>query len=147
MKWDVARHNSSELGSFRDTIDSFFNDFLNSSPLSLYESEWKPSVDVTDEGSSYRVSADLPGLSEKDLKVNIEKGVLSIEGEKSESSETKEKNYLVSERRFGSFKRSIRLPEDIRQDEISAEFKNGVLSVSVPKSERTESKKIDIKVN
>lgn len=147
MKWDVTRHNNHDLSSFKDTIDSFFNDFLNSSPLSLYESEWKPSIDVIDEGKNYKVSADLPGLTDKDVKVNIEKGILSIEGEKSESSEKKENSYLVSERKFGSFKRSIRLPEDINQEEITAEFKHGVLSVSLPKSEHTEPKKIDIKVN
>jgi HSP20 family protein len=147
MKWDVTRHNSHDLSSFKTTIDSFFNDFLSSSPLSLYESDWKPLLDVTDDGKIYKVTADLPGLTEKDVTVNIEKGILSIEGEKSESSENKENNYLVSEREFGSFKRSVRLPEDIRQDKITAEFKNGVLTVSIPKSEQTEPKKIDIKVN
>jgi len=147
MKWNVTRHNDGELSTFKDTVDTFFSDFLNSSPLSFYESEWKPSVDITDEGDAYKVSADLPGLSDKDVKVHIEKGVLTIEGEKKEASENKSAGYLVSERKFGSFIRSLRLPEDISQDNIGAEFKNGVLTVSIPKSERVEPKKIDIKVN
>jgi len=150
MKWGLSKQNHQPLNSidrFRNQMDNFFDDFLSFKPLSLYDNEWSPSMDVIDGEKVIQVKADLPGLEQKDIELTFENGVLTISGQKSEEKRDETKNYLVSERRFGSFVRSIRLPNGIRQEDINAEFKDGVLTVAIPKDEKVHPRKIDVKVN
>jgi HSP20 family protein len=150
MKWGLSKRNhqpQNGIDRFRNEMNNFFDDFLSFKPLSLYDNDWSPSMDVIDGEKSINVKADLPGLDQKDIELTIENGVLTISGQKSEEKRDETKNYLVSERRFGSFVRSIRLPIGIRHEDISAEFKDGVLSVEIPKDEKIQPKKIDVKVN
>lgn len=106
-----------------------------------------PHVDVLETDKSYEISAELPGLEEKDINVELKDDVLTLSGEKKEESEKEEKDYHVSERRFGSFRRSFRLPSGAVQDKISADFKNGVLKIAMTKSSAAQKKgrKIDVK--
>jgi HSP20 family protein len=150
MKFGVMRRDRSldyGLNGFRNEISSFFDDFLSFNPLSLHDNEWTPQIDVSDEGNAISVKAEMPGLSENDIKVTVENGFLSISGEKSNERTNDKGNYIVAERRFGSFTRSFKLPDGIRSDEINAEFKNGILTVEIPKDEKSISKKIEIKAN
>jgi len=150
MKWGLSKLNHqsfNEIDRFRDEMNNFFDDFLSFKPLSLYDNDWSPSMDVIDDEKFIRVKADLPGIDQKDIELTIENGVLTVSGQKSEEKRDETKNYLISERRFGSFVRSIRLPDGIRQEGINAEFKDGVLSVTIPKDEKFQPKKIDVKVN
>jgi HSP20 family protein len=106
-----------------------------------------PAFDVAETDKAYEIKAELPGLDEKDIEVKVANGVLSIKGEKQEEKEEKEKDYYRRERSFGSFEHSFQLPDDIEDNKIEANFKSGVLSVTLPKSAeaRQQAKKIEVK--
>jgi HSP20 family protein len=88
-----------------------------------------PALDVSEDDKSFRVTAELPGISQKDVEVTKDGDVLTIKGEKKEEREEKEKGLYLSERRYGSFMRSLRLPEGIDESRIEARFENGVLAI------------------
>jgi HSP20 family protein len=96
---------------------------------------------------AYEITAELPGLDEKNIEVKLANGVLSIKGEKREEKEEKRKDYYRRERSFGSFERSFQVPEGIDTDKIAASFKNGILSVTLPKSAEAQkqAKRIEVK--
>ena len=104
-------------------------------------------VDVTESDKAYEIKADLPGLSEKNVDLKLANGVLTIKGEKQEEKEEKQKDYYLRERQFGSFERSFQLPEGVDADKVEANFKHGVLTVTLPKTPAAQKaeKKIDIK--
>jgi HSP20 family protein len=145
----MKRNNNKENGldSFRRNIDKVFDDFFFLTPTSLFKSDWEPTIDVEEDDKSIHVKAEIPGIEEKDLDVKIEDNVLTLSGEKKEERKEEKKNYIFSERKFGSFSRSISLPEGIKTDKINATFKKGILNIDIPKDETKESKKIEIKVN
>lgn len=93
-----------------------------------------PAIDFSEDEKTYHLTAELPGLSEKDINVTISDDLLTITGEKREEKEQKDKNYHYSERRFGSYRRAVQLPQHIDRNKIEASFKNGVLDVTLPKS-------------
>ena len=93
-----------------------------------------PAVDVSEKDKQYDITAELPGLTEKDIEVKTSNGVLTIKGEKKEEKEEKKKDYHLSERRYGSFQRSFTVPDGVDTDKIEANFKNGVLTVTLPKT-------------
>jgi HSP20 family protein len=141
---------------FRREMDRLFEDFSGGlfgrssfEPMRRTEAAFRtmPAVDVAETDKAYEIKAELPGLDEKNIEVKVANGVLSIKGEKQEEREEKDKDYYRRERSFGSFERSFRLPDDIEQDKIDATFKNGVLSVVLPKSAEAQkqAKKIEIK--
>lgn len=135
----------------RGEIDRLFEDFGrpassifsfgNRSPAAPV-----PVVELVDDDKAYRLTAELPGLSEQDIAVSIADGVLDISGEKKEESERKDKGYLYSERRYGSFHRQVSLPSDVDQNGITAQFKDGILTVTLAKDENVpaRSRKIEI---
>jgi HSP20 family protein len=106
-----------------------------------------PAVDISEKDKEFEISAELPGMSEKDIEVKVSNGNLMIKGEKKEEKEEHEKDYHLSERRYGSFVRSFPLPEGVEVDKIEAAFVNGVLKVKLPKSAlaKASEKKIEIK--
>ena len=93
-----------------------------------------PTVDMSETDKGYEITAELPGMDEKDLEVNVTDDVLTIEGNKREEREEKKKDYYVQERRYGEFRRSLRLPQDADAEKISASFEKGVLSVDIPRA-------------
>jgi len=99
-----------------------------------------PSVDIVEKDDAYKVSAELPGIAASDIDVKYSDGVLTIAGEKHEEKEEKKKDYFLSERRYGSFKRSFRVADGVDADKIEATFKNGVLSVTLPKTAEARKK-------
>jgi HSP20 family protein len=106
-----------------------------------------PSVDIVEKDKAFEITAELPGMDEKNVEVKLANGTLTIRGEKTEEKEEKEKDYHLSERRYGSFERRFGLPEGIDTDKIEAAFKNGVLTVVLPKSATAQDaeKKIAVK--
>jgi HSP20 family protein len=104
-------------------------------------------VDVAERENEYEITAELPGMEEKDIEVNVSDDLLTIKGEKREEKEEKKKDYYVSERRYGSFQRSFSLPDGIDANKIEAKFINGVLTVILPKTPEAQKKqkKIEIK--
>lgn len=108
-----------------------------------------PATDVIDRDKDIQVRAELPGMNEKDIEVRLSDGLLTIHGEKKEEREEGEAggNYYVAERRYGTFQRSLRIPEGIDADKVEATFKNGVLTVTLPKTKEAQerTRKIDVK--
>jgi len=105
-----------------------------------------PAVDMVEKENEYRISAELPGMDEKNVEVKLSGGVLTISGEKKEEREEKDKGYSFSERRFGSFQRAFRVPEGVDADKIAASFDKGVLTIALPKTPAAQKaeKKINI---
>ena len=108
---------------------------------------WSPRLDVSETDKALEVVADLPGMEKKDINVSLDGDLLTIKGEKKEVKETKDKHYHTIERRSGSFYRALRLPIEVQSDKIEANFKDGVLTLTLPKSKEAAKKvaKIEIK--
>ena len=102
----------------------------------LREAGWAvaPAVDVTEKDGEYEITAELPGLDDKNVEVKVASGVLTIKGEKKEEKEEREKDYYLSERRYGSFMRSFQVPDGVDAEKIEASFAKGVLTVKLPKT-------------
>jgi HSP20 family protein len=108
--------------------------------------EWFPSLDVAETKNDVVVKAEVPGMDPKDIDISLSNGVLTIKGKKKQEREEKEENYHLLERSYGSFTRSVQLPGEVQSDKISASYRNGVLKVTLPKSEEAKKKEIKIKV-
>lgn len=103
-------------------------------------------LDVSEEHNSYTIKADLPGIKKEDVHLSFENGLLTIEGERKDETEQKDKNYHRIERSYGRFVRSLNLGTGVDGNQIQANYKDGVLEITVPKSEKAKPKAIDIKV-
>jgi HSP20 family protein len=106
-----------------------------------------PAVDIAETEKAYEITAELPGIDQKNVEVNVANGGITIKGEKKEETEEKKKDYYVSERRYGSFQRYFGLPDGVDADKIEATFKDGVLKVTLPKTAEAQqpAKKIEVK--
>lgn len=106
-----------------------------------------PVVDVVESEKAYEVTAELPGIDEKNIEVKVANGILTMKGEKQEEKEEKKKDYYLQERHYGSFERSFEIPEGVDPDKIEATFKKGVLTVTLPKKVEAQkpAKKVEVK--
>jgi len=111
------------------------------------KSNWSPAVDVNESDSSFMLTADIPGLTKKEVNVNVSNNVLSISGERKIEDEKESDNFHYRERLYGSFSRTFNLPETVKEEDISASFKNGILSITLPKHEIELPKEREIKIN
>jgi len=127
-------------------FDSFSRGF-GLEPLETRSGVFSPSVNVIDEDKEIKVTAELPGMDEKDIDVSLTKDALTIKGEKKQEKEDKGKNYYRMERSYGSFSRSVPLSAEIDTAKVKAQFKKGILTVTLPKTTKSlkEKKKIQIK--
>lgn len=130
-----------------DMFDRFTRDFPMLSFGRMEGRAGAPALDVIDRKDEVVVRADLPGLEQKDVQVEIEDGTLSLRGERTEEHEEKDEDYYCSERWEGSFNRSITLPPGLDTERAQATFKSGVLEVHLPKAGESQSKKIEIKAS
>ncbi|MDH4128324.1 MAG: Hsp20/alpha crystallin family protein [Spirochaetota bacterium] len=152
MKWDLIKRNReknelSPLTSLREEINSLFNNFFRDSHSNLFDSNFSPSVDVKEDEKAIYVEAELPGMDEKDINIELKDNVLTLKGEKKEETESKDKGEYRLERRYGSFERSFNLPADVLVDKIKASYKKGILKIELPKDETKTSKKLKIKID
>jgi HSP20 family protein len=108
--------------------------------------EWAPLVDITEDEKEYLIKAELPEVKKEEVKVSVQDGVLTISGERKYEKEEKGKKYHRVERAYGSFARSFTLPDDADAEKVAGEFKDGILKVHVPKSEKAKPKKVEVKV-
>ncbi len=113
----------------------------------LTVAEWAPLVDITEDDKEYLIKAELPDVKKEDIKLTVDEDVLTITGERKYEKEEKGKKYHRVERAYGSFMRSFTLPEDADGSKVSAECKDGLLKVHLPKSEKAKPKSIEVKVN
>ena len=109
--------------------------------------EWLPPVDIEENNREYVVKAELPGMKKEEVKLKVEGGTLTISGERKAEKEEKDKKYHRLERSYGTFQRSFTLPEGTLPEKISAEFKDGVLLVHLPKDEKAKPRAIEVTVN
>ena len=127
------------------SLDRFFDEPFTK----LFEEshrDWSPAVEIFESDEEIVLSTELPGLEEKDVHINVEDRLLSISGERS-FEKKEDRNYLRSERWYGKFSRSFRLPETADVENIQAELKSGVLTVTVPKKEEAKPRQIEVRVN
>jgi HSP20 family protein len=106
---------------------------------------WAPALDISERKDAYVVSVEVPGVSPDDLDITLEDGLLTIQGERQFTQESSDQQFHRVERRYGSFRRSITLPVQVKADAIEASFENGVLEVVVPKAEEAKPKKITVR--
>ena len=133
--------------SLQREIDRLFEDFSRGFPTisGNGSTALMPSMDVTETEKEIEITAELPGLEDKDVQVNVADNLLTIRGEKNAEKEQKDKNYRLIERSYGSFERTLELPEGVNADAIKANISKGVLKVTVPKPAPAQAKKIDVK--
>ncbi len=144
IRWNPARQRMmSTFPEWDHLMNGFFSDRLENTELT----DWTPAIDIDEDNDAFVVIADLPGLTKKDISINIKENMLTISGERKIEKKDENKNYCRSERRYGSFKRSFQLTDQVIADKISASFKSGVLTVTVPKAEEVKPKEIEIKVS
>lgn len=129
-------------------FDSFFDDFTPARWFGGGRDTYLPSIDVKETDKEVKIVAELPGMEANDVDISLSENVLTIRGEKKEEKEEKDGNYYHRECSFGRFHREIPLPAEVKQDNVNAEFKQGVLKIRIPKKPEAErkAKKIDVKV-
>ena len=128
VKWNPTR---SLMTDFDRIFDSMFTHDL---PQFSSTKSWMLAVDVNETETEFFLSADMPGLDKKDVSIDIHDGVITIKGERAIDNEKSTDSYRIRERQLGSFNRSFRLPDNVNEDKVAAKFKNGVLSVTLPKT-------------
>ena len=112
----------------------------------LTVADWVPKVDITEDDNEYLIKAEIPEVDKKDVKVMVHDGVLTIQGERKQEKEENSKRFHRIERFYGTFFRSFSLPEDVAEDKLKAEFKDGMLLVRLPKAEKPKPKAVEIQV-
>ena len=137
------------LTSFDREIDTMFDKFMRGGTAddsSFAVSHWMPAVDVAEHDEEYQVKVELPGVSKDDVKITMQDNILTIHGEKKQEKESKSSNYHRVERSYGSFQRSFTLPTSVKHDTIEASYKDGILTIALPKAEEAKPKQIEVKV-
>jgi len=131
------------LSSLQDELNRLFGASLSDVAAN---SEWAPAVELSEDKNNLVVTAELPGLKKEDIDVTLLDGVLTISGERKQERKTEEGGIHRSERYFGRFERTITLPSEVAADAVKADYKDGLLTVTLPKSEAAKPKKIGVSV-
>lgn len=144
----LVRYNPNRLwGGLTRDIDSVFDSFFKAPAFRASgDYDFMPRVDIVDEKDTVKINVELPGMKKDDIKVTVDENVLTISGEHKHESEEKDKNYIRSERCYGSFSRSFTLPDDVNSEKIKADYKDGILTVGLTKIEKPKPKEITVEV-
>ncbi|MBW2265687.1 MAG: Hsp20/alpha crystallin family protein [Deltaproteobacteria bacterium] len=129
----------------RDLFDRFFEDFAPPPSLVSEETRYVPAFDVSETENELIVKAEVPGMDEKEIDINLSNGILTIKGEKKQEKEDKTEQYHTIERHYGSFSRTMQLPSEVEVGKVDATYKDGVLKITLPKAETAKARKIEIK--
>ena len=141
VKWNPTR---SLMTDFDRIFDSMFSHDL---PRFSSTNSWTPAIDVNETETKFFLSADMPGLDKKDVSVDIHDGVITIKGERGSEDKKSTDGYRIRERQLGSFNRSFRLPDNVNEDKVAAKVKNGVLTVTLPKTKEILPNSRQIKIS
>ena len=145
VRWDPFR----ELEEVSDRLNRMFArpaTARTNGKETMIVADWTPSVDISETDGEYQIKAEIPDVKKEDVKVTVEDGVLTIQGERKHENEEKGKKFHRIERSYGSFVRTFSLPDVIDEEKVKAEFKDGVLNLYLPKSEKAKPKAIEVKV-
>jgi HSP20 family protein len=141
VRWDPGR----ELDSLQSDVNRLFDSFFGSRPGDgIRRQRWVPAMDLVEEDDSLVLRADLPGMSEDDVDIEVKDGVLTVSGERKAEEKKQGEGYYRVERAFGSFSRSLSIPEGIDPEQVSARFDNGVLEVRIPKPAERKPHRVQI---
>lgn len=143
VRWNPWR----ESAALQNRINTLFDDvFFKSDPVDneLAKSHWVPAVDIYDNGDRIVIKSELPGVDKKDINIDLKDRVLTIKGERSFENDVNEGNYYRRERSWGTFQRSFNLPAFLDPEKVKADYKDGVLTVEIPKPEEEKPKQITI---
>ncbi len=146
VRWDPFR----DLMSLQDRMNRLFDESVGrwrSSDEEMDKGIWSPAVDIYETEHDIVLKAELPEVNQKDIDIRLENNTLTLRGERKFEKETKEENYHRVERAYGTFSRSFTLPSTVDQERIKAEYKDGVLKVTMPKKEEVKPKQIKVGVN
>ena len=150
VRWNPARELAawpSDLFGIQREMNKMFDGVFRGTGDEDYSfSSWTPAVDIAEHDDEYLVKVELPGVNKDEVKLTLENNILTIRGEKKQEKETKKENYHRVERSYGSFQRSFTLPAAVKSDKIDASYKDGILTVSLPKVEEAKPKQIEVKV-
>ena len=143
-RWEPLR----EMEEFQNRFSNLFGRPLRrgNGREEITLADWTPLADITEDEKEYLIKTDLPEMKKEDVKITVENGVLTIAGERKFEKEEKKKKYHRIERGYGTFMRSFTLPDDADANKVKAEFKNGLLTVHLPKSEHAKPKQIEVNV-
>jgi HSP20 family protein len=147
IRWDPFK----EMDALQRRLSSIFGltptRLADGKEETMTVAEWSPVVDITEDDREYLIKAELPEVKREDVKVTVENGVLTISGERKFEKDEKGRTYHRIERSYGSFTRSFSVPDDADDAKVSAEFKDGLLSVRLGKNEKARPKSVDVKVS
>lgn len=149
MKLAKTRNGPRTVDMLRREMDNFFDDLA---PFSWTRdqggkalSTWTPTADITENEKEYRILMDMPGMDKNDIKVSIQESKVSVQGERKTEENEEKADFIRQERYYGSFYRSFKLPEKVKEDDIKASFKEGVLKLLIPKAEVIKPKSIEVR--
>jgi len=142
VRWEPVR----ELSSLQNDMNRLFNTFFDTPTGNGGARRWVPAMDLVETDDHFVLKADLPGLSDEDVHIDVEGDVLTVSGERKSEHEDKREGYVRVERSFGAFSRSLTLPEGVDADAVTARFDHGVLEVRIPKPEQRKPRRVAIQV-
>jgi HSP20 family protein len=144
VRWRPFR----DMMNIQDEVNRLFDDFLGRPLLRTEWSEevWSPSVDISETEDNVIIKAEMPGLNKDDVKISLQDNTLTLMGEKKQEKVEKDANYHRVERSYGVFNRSFTLPTSVKSDKIKATYKDGILSITLPKTEEVKPKEIPISI-
>lgn len=141
--WDPFR----ELEEMTSRLNQIFRPSMGGEREALAGFDWAPSVDISETDDAYLIKADIPGVAKEDIKINVENGVLTLQGERRHREEKKGEKFHRIESSYGAFMRSFTLPDDVKEENVNAEMKEGCLEVTLPKSAEKKPKARSIEVH
>lgn len=147
LKRNEIESRTNDVWGLQSDINRLFDAFMSPFAGTELKNVISPRLDVAELKDKYEIKAELPGMDENDINLSIDDGILTISGEKSEKNEDNHKGYYLKECSYGTFSRSVRLPENIADEKIEAKFKKGVLLIDMPKKESSISKKRKIEIS
>lgn len=134
----------SELTGMQQEMNRLFDEFFGERHSGIVEGSWAPAVDVSETEADLVIRAELPGLSQDNIELNLQDNVLTLKGAKQQEKKEDEENFHRVERSYGTFSRSFTLPINVNPEAVAATFKNGILVITLPKAEEARLKKIEI---
>jgi HSP20 family protein len=144
VRWRPFR----DVVSIQDEMNQLFENLFGHTSVRAgwTNGVWNPSVDVSEDEDSVILRAEIPGMTKEDVKISIQDGVLTLRGEKKQEKEENDRNYHRIERNYGAFCRSFQLPTSVKSEKVKATYKDGVLSITLPKAEEVKPKEIPISI-
>jgi len=141
----LAPYRKREMTRFEDAMHDMFDRVLGAWETPFAEPAWVPALDIAEREDEIVIKAELPGMKAEDIDISVQGNTLTLSGEKSTESEKKEENYYHVERRYGTFRRTLTLPTQVDPDKIEAHHAHGVLTITLPKSEKERARRIPVK--